>query len=84
MQAPIRGLTESSGEVFSLDILSHRMSASAPISTTTRVAKTLYGSFRLTTPSSARLSIAGYHSGSEINGGKSLLGRFTAASGLSQ
>src|SRR5207245_8678784 len=26
MQAPIRGLTERSGEVFSLDILSHRMS----------------------------------------------------------
>jgi hypothetical protein len=26
MQAPIRGLTERSGEVFLLDILSHRMS----------------------------------------------------------
>ena len=29
MQAPIRGLTERSGEVFSLDILSHRMSVIA-------------------------------------------------------
>ena len=29
MQAPIRGLTERSGEVFSLDILSHRMSEMA-------------------------------------------------------
>ena len=29
MQAPNRGLTERSGEVFLLDILSHRMSAMA-------------------------------------------------------
>jgi hypothetical protein len=29
MQAPIRGLTERSGEVFLLDILSHRMSVMA-------------------------------------------------------
>jgi len=29
MQAPIEGLTERSGEVFSLDILSHRMSVIA-------------------------------------------------------
>ena len=31
MQAPIRGLTESSGEVFLLDILSHRMSVIAMV-----------------------------------------------------
>ena len=41
MQAPIRGLTERSGEVFSLDILSHRMSviSPAPSATATRPAR---------------------------------------------